>query len=370
MTLGEVLKSSGGLVRGSRVGGPRRTLSMIPVEKKKQYLEEEGRLQNMKLVTHWHIPFDRIKFQELLGKGTFKTVHRGTYLETSVAIAEIMGVNKNDFETVENELKIMQHIRHPNVLLFIGVSYAEDRFFVVTELAQLGTLEDLLKASGRDLSWRCKVRMSEEISHALAYLHERGVFHRDLKSANVLVFPGDNDGFLLKLADFGLGFLKKDTDILPTRSTSSGLDQQVGTVWIRAPEIDDGTSTDPAAADVFSFGMVLVDMLTDGGGEDTRWEVAYQKKNAEGKSLLSFGINTDHLREILMRKANKRPAGLVALAVECSNEDPKKRPLLSHISQRLAVLLEKFTQSEKVHTHLQEQLAKRETTGTGCLCGH
>jgi serine/threonine protein kinase len=50
--------------------------------------------------------------------------------------------------------------------------------------------------------------MAEEVAHALAYLHDRGVYHRDLKAENVLVFPGNNDGFLLKLADFGLGFLK------------------------------------------------------------------------------------------------------------------------------------------------------------------
>jgi serine/threonine protein kinase len=54
-------------------------------------------------------------------------------------------VKKSDFQTVENELKIMQHIRHPNTLLFIGVSDAEDKFYIVTELAQLGNMEDLLK---------------------------------------------------------------------------------------------------------------------------------------------------------------------------------------------------------------------------------
>ncbi len=366
-SLNEVLANKP-LMRGShRVtvpNGPRRTLSMLPVEKKKQYQEEEVKLQNMALVTNWHIPFEKLKLQEQLGKGTFKIVYKGTYLDTAVAIAEIIGVQQSDFESVENELKIMQHIRHPNTLLFIGVSYDNDKFYIVTELAQLGTLEDLLKQSGRELTWRCKLRMAEEISHALAYLHDRGVFHRDLKAANVLVFPGDNGGFLLKLADFGLGFLKRETgeELIPSRLHNSPALAQVGTVWIRAPEVDSQAVFEPAAVDVFSLGMVLVDLLTDGGGEEIRWEVAYQKKDpVTGKNTLSFGLNTDHLREILSRKSNKRPPGLVALAVECSNEDPTKRPTLSVISQRLAVLLEKYTQSETVHAHLQEQLAKRET---------
>jgi serine/threonine protein kinase len=180
----------------------------------------------------------------------------------------------------------------------------------------------------------------------------------------VLVFPGDNDGFLLKLADFGLGFLKRETgeELIPSRIANSPALAQVGTVWIRAPEVDSQTAHDPAAVDVFSLGMVLVDLLTDGGGEEIRWEVAYQKKDpVTGKNTLVFGLNTDHLREILSRKSNKRPAGLVALAVECSSEDPNKRPTLSVVSQRLGLLLERYTQSENVHAHLQEQLARRES---------
>jgi hypothetical protein len=69
------------------------------------------------------------------------------------------------------------------------------------------------------------------------------------------------------------------------------------------------------------FHRFLCSLLTNGGGEEMRWEVAYQKKDpVTGKNLLSFGLNTDHLRELLTRKSNKRPAGLVALAVECASE--------------------------------------------------
>lgn len=67
---------------------------------------------------------------------------------------------------------------------------------------------------------------------------------------------------------------------------------------------------------VFSFGFVLVDLLTDGQGEDIRWEVTYQKKDAEtGKMLLSFGLDSAKLRSILSQTKG-RPHGLVELAVE------------------------------------------------------
>lgn len=209
----------------------------------------------------------------------------------------------------------MQHIRHPNTLLFIGVSFGGDdgkRFFIITEFAPLGDLADLLKVRARDamhrrsnhlvhqsrgseLTWSCKIKMAEEIARGLAYLHDRGVFHRCecisrpsillgqltpslqgsqgaplllphcplrplahcMQCENVLVFPGDNDGLLMKVADFGLGFLSDMQAEKPTLIRIPGVEQadswtlphipahradltssQVGTVWIRAPEVD------------------------------------------------------------------------------------------------------------------------------------
>ncbi len=106
-------------------------------------------------------------------------MYNGTYLDTPVAIGEVIGVEKTDFVTLENELKILQHIRHPNTLLFIGVSFGEgDKFYIVTEFAPLGNLQELLRQRGPQITWRCKIRMAEEIGHALAYLHDRGVYHR------------------------------------------------------------------------------------------------------------------------------------------------------------------------------------------------
>lgn len=56
-------------------------------------------------------------------------VYYGSYLDTPVAIGEVMGVEKTDFAALENELRILQHIRHPNTLLFIGVSVEADKFY-------------------------------------------------------------------------------------------------------------------------------------------------------------------------------------------------------------------------------------------------
>jgi hypothetical protein len=67
---------SGSKSFGSRLG-PRRALSMIPMDKKKQYEENESKLQNLAVLSNWHIPFEKLKFMEQLGKGSFKVVYRG-----------------------------------------------------------------------------------------------------------------------------------------------------------------------------------------------------------------------------------------------------------------------------------------------------
>ena len=355
--------------------GPRRALSMLPAETKKLLEVEPSQTDvgRRPIFSDWHIAFEKLKLGDLLGRGTFKVVYRGTYLDTNVAIAEILSVKTSEFSAVENELNIMQHIRHPNALLFIGVAYTQDRFFIVTELAPMGTMEHLLKEQGANLSWKCKLWMANEIAHALSYLHERGVYHRDLKAENVLVFPGDNDGYLLKLGDFGLGFLNPQEDPEWLSSVGASLpattltDSHVGTVWIRAPEVDmEGVAYDPAAVDVFSLGMVFVDLLTNGGGEDMRWEVATQKRDPlTGKALLAFGLDSVRLHALLSRRA--RPAGLVGLATECCAEHPLQRPQLPEISKRLAEQHKRAKRDETVRAHLQGQLKRREASAVAAI---
>ncbi len=107
--------------------------------------------------------------------------------------------------------------------------------------------------------------------------------------------------------------------------------------------------------------MVLVDLLTDGNGEDIRWEVTYQKKDpVTGKTLLSFGLDTKKLHDILSKAKTRLPAGLVALAVQCCDEDPLKRPVLATINTTLAQLSERYTQTERVREHLAQKLQMRE----------
>ncbi len=116
--------------------------------------------------------------------------------------------------------------------------------------------------------------------------------------------------------------------------------------------------------DVFSFGMVLVDLLTDGNGEDIRWEVCafrlshifwtltnnatpkvtYQKKDpVTGKNLLQFGVDTKKLHSILSKVKTRLPADLVKLAVQCCDEVPERRPTLASINTALALLVERYT---------------------------
>jgi hypothetical protein len=294
----------------------------------------------------WCIPDEHLRLEEnALGTGSFKVVYKGSYLGTPVAVAQLKTtVSSDTFGSLENEVqsevKILQTLRHPNTLLFMGVSFKEStgQFSIITELAPLGDLKGLIrrhKIDGPLLQWGTKIQMCREIAAALRYLHSNKIAHLDLKPENILVFGKSGSDYLLKIADFGLGQLVKTKLIEEPR----------GTPWIMAPEMFNTGSFDPFLADIFSFGFVLVDILTDGRGEVIRDdEVSYQKKDPlTGKFIkpLAFGVNTMKLFEIVDEIVHC-PDCLKRLTCECCDENPSIRPSLEDVARSLDSLSEIF----------------------------
>jgi len=166
-------------------------------------------------------------------------------------------------EMLRQEILIMSELRgHPNVLQLHGASCLEvngqRRVVMVTGWAAQGSVSALL------------VRESEAQMHvpdtqllgiavgtarALAFAHARGVVHRDLRSANVLVNANGN----AVLADWGLATRTRDI----AQQQKKGAVQAVGSLRWMAPEVFERRSLTPAA-DVYSFGVFLWELATGG----------------------------------------------------------------------------------------------------------
>jgi len=175
-----------------------------------------------------YIPFNNLEICEEIGRGGYGIVSRGYYLGTEVAIKVLL--DPNDIDSFIHEAKMLKALRHPNVVLFLGISHNEGRYYIVQEFIKGGSLKKLLSDKSKVLPWITRVRMAFEIALALNVLHvQHKTLHRDLKCDNVLLDknkPDDATDVRCKVADFGLSIMFDPTNNL----------EEVGDVWWRAPE--------------------------------------------------------------------------------------------------------------------------------------
>ena len=151
-------------------------------------------------------------------------------------------------------------LKHPNIAVIYEIDDVDDVTFIAMELIEGQKLGDLL-ARGR-LSLSRALALLVEIADALSAAHEKGIVHRDLKPANIMV---TEDGHA-KIIDFGLAKLLEapggESSKMPTAVKGDTRDGQVmGTLSYMSPEQARGQTVDHRT-DIFSFGIVLHEMLT------------------------------------------------------------------------------------------------------------
>lgn len=142
------------------------------------------------------------------------------------------------------------------------------QFHLLLEHSELGDMASFLGRNGQQLDTKIKIDLASQVSNGLVSLHHDFICHGDLKVQNVLVFNGDNGRYRAKLADFGLSVhLFNDGEVydFPKRDVY----YPPGTPLLNAPEVRylSTRSIDIAAAiraDVFSFGLLLWEILKDG----------------------------------------------------------------------------------------------------------
>jgi eukaryotic-like serine/threonine-protein kinase len=141
---------------------------------------------------------------------------------------------------------------HPNAVTVFDAGEDGDDLFIVMELVEGTTLAAHLSSADGPLAFDEIERITDQVLAGLAAAHDRGIVHRDVKPANVLLGPD----LQVKLADFGIA---KRFDELDASITSTGI--VLGTPRYLAPEVVLGREISPAT-DVYSVGILLFEMLT------------------------------------------------------------------------------------------------------------
>ena len=207
---------------------------------------------------------DRIgRFEILgaLGAGGMGEVYRArdSQLGRDVAIKVLPDAFSQDADRrrrFEQEARTAGGLNHPNIVAVYDVGIERESTYIVTEILEGETLDQRIQ--GRPLPVRKAIDYALQIANGMAAAHERGVVHRDIKPANVFV---TNDG-RIKILDFGLA--KSVGQESPETETVTLDDSQhavIGTVPYMSPEQARGSRLDHRT-DIFSFGVVLYEMLT------------------------------------------------------------------------------------------------------------
>ncbi|KAJ0865519.1 putative protein kinase RLK-Pelle-PERK-1 family [Helianthus annuus] len=190
-----------------------------------------------------------------LGQGGFGYVHKGVIPSgEKVAIKQLKTGSGQGEREFQAEVAIISRVHHKNLVSLVGYCASGIQRMLVYEFVPNNTLEFHLHGKGNDfLNWDKRMKIALGSAKGLAYLHEDcqpKIIHRDIKSANILL----DYNFEPKVADFGLARFSPETDThVSTRV--------IGTFGYLAPEYAlTGKLTDKS--DVFSFGVVLLELIT------------------------------------------------------------------------------------------------------------
>ena len=285
-----------------------------------------------KTLSMYNTARSEIIMQKQLGAGTFGQVWQGQCCKIECAIKTMRSssVTQMDAERFRSEIELMAKLQengggHPNVVQLMYCCY-EKELMICLEFCRVGSIEDIgAKALSsppfsRLLTWNrdefvgddsfaVLTRYALEISAGMQHIHNLGIIHRDLKPGNVLLQGSPDDlpaEWQCKISDFGES---RELDVGHTMT-------QTGTPFYVAPEVMKMEAYGNTA-DIFSFGMLLLDMATfSQGGLKACWS----------NTIFTIPRLINGARPWIPDNVRHDTPWLVELIVQCWDNDPEKRP--------------------------------------------
>uniref|UniRef100_A0A8C6X2D5 Tyrosine-protein kinase n=1 Tax=Naja naja TaxID=35670 RepID=A0A8C6X2D5_NAJNA len=267
----------------------------------------------------WILNHEDVILGELLGKGNFGEVYKGTLKDkTPVAV-------KTCKEDLPQELKIkflseariLKQYDHPNIVKLIGVCTQRQPIYIVMELVPGGDFLSFLRKKKDELKTKQLVKFSLDVAAGMAYLESKNCIHRDLAARNCLV--GENN--VLKISDFGMS-RQEDDGVY----SSSGL-KQIPIKWTAPEALNYGRYT--SESDIWSYGIFLWETFSLG-------VCPYPgMTNQQAREQVEKGYR--------MSAPQKCPEDIYKIMQRCWDYNPEMRPKFSEIHKELSALKKKVT---------------------------
>ncbi|ELU07021.1 hypothetical protein CAPTEDRAFT_204626 [Capitella teleta] len=256
----------------------------------------------------WEIERSTIELKQMIGKGQFGEVHKAMWNKTRAVAVKTLKPGTMSTDAFLAEAQVMKSLTHKNIVQLLAVCTEEEPILIVTEYLENNSLLAYLRSKHNNkLELHVLIDIAANVADGMAYIEMRGLIHRDLAARNILL---DSD-LTAKVADFGLA---KDDSIY---EASQGAKFPVK--WT-SPEAG-LRQTFTIKSDVWSFGIVLVEIITHG--------------------IIPYPGMSPHevLNQVDRGMRHKQPDGcpdfLYEIMLKCWNKVPDNRPTFEYLADTL-----------------------------------
>ncbi|XP_042021051.1 proline-rich receptor-like protein kinase PERK8 [Salvia splendens] len=270
----------------------------------------------------------------ILGEGGFGCVYKGTLVDGRVVAVKQLkdggGQGEREFRA---EVEIISRIHHRHLVSLVGYCISEQQRLLVYDYVPNNTLHHHLHCHGTVMDWASRVKAATGAARGLAYLHEDcqpRIIHRDIKSTNILL---DNN-FVALVADFGLAKLAMELELHTHVST-----RVMGTFGYLAPEYA-STGKLTEKSDVFSFGVVLLELITGRKPVDASQPLGDESLVEWARPLMTEALDKEEFGDLVDAKLgdNFVPSEMfrmIEAAAACVRHLASKRPKMSQVVRAL-----------------------------------
>ncbi|XP_045421646.1 tyrosine-protein kinase Fer isoform X1 [Lemur catta] len=267
----------------------------------------------------WILNHEDVTLGELLGKGNFGEVYKGTLKDkTSVAVKTCKEDLPQELKIkFLQEAKILKQYDHPNIVKLIGVCTQRQPVYIIMELVPGGDFLSFLRKKKDELKLKQLVKFSLDAAAGMLYLESKNCIHRDLAARNCLV--GENN--VLKISDFGMS-RQEDGGVY----SSSGL-KQIPIKWTAPEALNYGRYS--SESDVWSFGILLWETFSLG-------VCPYPgMTNQQAREQVERGYR--------MSAPQHCPEDISKIMMKCWDYKPENRPKFSDLQKELTIIKRKIT---------------------------